>query len=318
MTRFTLPLLAACLALAGWAVWEHLERNKLAGRVAELERTAARTVIPEKSDPKSAAAAANSKLKSALAGNTAAEGPGGTARSADAGNAMADGIAKMLQAPGGKDMIKVQARMGVDMIYRDLFDLLNLPEPKRSELEKLISEKTGAGMEIGFAAFGEKKTPEELKTITDQLAATTKEMDAKIKDLLGEEDFNKLKRYEDSTTERMQLRTFSSMLASKDLQMDEATETKLMDAMYEERQNFPFASSFSSQQNPDVSRFNPENMTRFGEEYTQLSRNVVKRAETILTAPQFEVFQQSQEQMTNMTRMQLEMASKMFGSGEDR
>ncbi len=229
---------------------------------------------------------------------------------------MADSFAKMMKAPGAKDMIKVQARMGVDMIYRDLFDLLNLPEPKRSELEKLIGEKTTAGMEIGFAAFGEKKSAEEMKEISDKLAAATKEADDKIKDLLGEEDYNKLKRFEDSTTERMQLRTFSSMLASKGLELDEATETKLMDAMYEERHNFPFASSFSNQQNTDVSRFTPENLTRFGEEYSRLSESVVTRAGEILTPPQLEVFRQSQEQMTNMTKMQLEMAAKMFGGGE--
>jgi hypothetical protein len=95
--------------------------------------------------------------------------------------------------------------------------------------------------------------------------------------------------------------------------MDEATETKLMDAMYDERKNFPFASDFGNQQNTDMTRFTPENINRFGEEYSQFSQGVVKRAEGILTAPQLEVFRQSQEQMATMTKMHIEMAGKMFG-----
>lgn len=312
MTRLTLPLFAVCLALTGWAVWERMENSRLSDRVAELEKSSAGSKPSGDnrvagSIPASAGTAKNT-LPATSGKETASDGT-----ATESGKTMADSFAKMMKAPGAKDMIKVQARMGVDMLYRDLYDLLNLPDGKRRELEKLIGEKATAGMEIGFSAIGEKKTPEELKAISDQLAATTKEMDAKIKDLLGEEDFNKLKRYEDSASERMQLQTFNSMLASKDLAMDEATETKLMDAMYEERTKLPFASEFANQQNPDVSRFTPDNLTRFGEEYGQLSQRVVGRAESILSAPQFEVFRQSQEQMTNMTKMQLEMAGKMFG-----
>jgi hypothetical protein len=170
-------------------------------------------------------------------------------------------------------------------------------------------------MEIGFAMMGEKKTPEEMKGISDDLQAKTKAMDDKILELLGQEDFDKMKRYEDSTNERMQLRTFNSMLADKGLELDEATETKLMDAMYDERKNFPFASDFGNQQNTDMTRFTSENMNRFGEEYSQFSQGVVKRAESILTAPQLEIFRQSQEQNATMTKMGLEMAAKMFGQG---
>lgn len=312
MNRLTLPLFAICLGLAGWAVWEHLERDKLSSRVVELEKFTAKSRIPEKHETRAAAEVASSDAASTVkaAKGSAAVKPG------EEGKSMADSLAKMMSDPKMRDAMKSQASMGIDIVYRDLFDLLNLPEPKRSQFEKLIREKATAGMEIGFSMMGSKKTPEEMKEISSKLAAQTKEMDDKIKDLIGEEDFNKVKRYEDSTNERMQIKTFSTMLASKNLEMDEATESKLMDAMYDERKNFPFASNFSNQQNTDMMRFTPENMTRFGEEYGQLSQSVVKRAEGILSAPQLELFRQSQEQTATMTKMHIEMAGKMFGTGD--
>jgi hypothetical protein len=315
MNRLTVPLLVVCVALAGWAVWERLENSRLTNRLAALEDQAGKRQAP--GDKESVLAAALSKTGakpgSSAAAKESSDAGAASAQPGEEGKSMADGFAKMMRDPKMREAMKAQASMGIDMMYRDLFDLLDLPEPKRSEFEKLIREKTTAGMEIGFAMMGEKKTPEEMKAVSEDLQAKTKAMDDKILELLGQEDFDKMRRYEDSTNERMQLRTFSSMLASKGLDMDEATETKLMDAMYDERKNFPFASDFGNQQNTDMTRFTPENINRFGEEYSQFSQGVVKRAEGILTAPQLEVFRQSQEQMATMTKMHIEMAGKMFG-----
>jgi hypothetical protein len=103
------------------------------------------------------------------------------------------------------------------------------------------------------------------------------------------------------------------MLTSKELAMDEGTEAKLMDVMYQEREKFPFASSYVDQRNPDIGRFTAENSARFNEEYGQLNERIVSRAAGILTAPQLEVFRQSQEQQMNMVKMQMEMGARMFG-----
>ena len=114
----------------------------------------------------------------------------------------------------------------------------------------------------------------------------------------------------------MQLKTFSGNLASKDLNMDEATEAKLMDVMYQERTKFPFASNYVDQQNPDITRFSGENTERFNDEYTQLNESIASRAAGILTPQQLEVFRESQAQQMNMIKMQMEMGAKMFGAVE--
>jgi hypothetical protein len=182
MNRLTVPLLVVCVALAGWAVWERVENSRLTARVAALEDQAGKRQAP--GDKESVLAAALSKTGgkpgSSAAAKESPDAGAATAQPGEEGKSMADGFAKMMRDPKMREAMKAQASMGIDMMYRDLFDLLDLPEPKRSEFEKLIREKTTAGMEIGFAMMGEKKTPEEMKAVSEDLQAKTKAMETKF------------------------------------------------------------------------------------------------------------------------------------------
>ena len=319
MNRLTIPLFA-CLGLAGFSLWSHTDRTRLADRVAELESEAEVRLTRETAERKKLTdqvARLEKQAKALAAAPPEADAPaaaGGAGQTADAGKAMMEGMAKMMSDPKMRDMMKSQARMGVDMMYRDLFELLNLPEPQRSQFEKLIMEKATAGMDAAFSMMGADKTPEQRKEAAAAVKKIMEESDAKIKELIGAEDLAKVKRYEDSQLERMQLQTFSGNLKSKDLAIDEATEAKLMDVMYQERTKFPFASSYVDQQNPDITRFTPENSERFNQEYTSLNRNIAGRAAEILSPAQLEVFRESQTQQENMIKMQMEMGARMFGT----
>ena len=317
MKRITPPLIVICLGLAAYSTWGHFDRSRLAERVAQLERDAENQATRSAAEHKkfSDEAAKLEKQSEALgAADVPEEIAGTTKKSADNGKAVMEGMAKMMSDPKMREMMKTQARLGVDMMYRDLFELLDLPEPQRTQFEKLIMEKATAGMEAAFAIMGADKTPEQRKEAAAAVQKLMLESDAKIKELLGADDLAKVKRYEDSQLERMQLKTFSGNLTSKDLNMDETTEAKLMDLMYQERTKFPFASSYVDQQNPDISRFTPENSERFNKEYTTLNENIASRASGILTPPQLEVFRQSQTQQENMIKMRMEMGAKMFGA----
>ena len=319
MNRHTLPLLVVCLGLAALSTWLQLDRSRMISRIAELEEAAEVQTTRLATDRKKLTEQVaklekeTKELKAAAPDKALAAGGG---KPVDSGKAAMEGMAKMFNDPKMRDMMKTQARMGVDMMYRDLFELLNLPEPQRSQFEKLIMEKATAGMEAAFAMMSGDKTPEERKQAAAEVKKLMEESEAKIKELLGAEEYAKVKRYEDSQLERMQLKTFSGNLAAKDLNMDEATEAKLMDVMYQERNKFPFASNYVDQQNPDISRFTAENSERFNEEYGSLNQSIATRAADILTPQQLEVFRESQMQQMNMIKMQMEMGAKMFGADQ--
>jgi len=321
MNRITLPLLAACIGLGIWAGWEHMERRKLARENEELLQDAARLNLlarthADREQAERKKSAALEKQVAAVEEKNADTTTAASGKAKGPGKGMGEEMAKMFSDPKMRDVMKTQARMQMMGMYRDLFDLLNLPEPQRTQFEKLINEKVSAGLDAGFAMMGGDTTAEEKKAAGEDMKKRVTEAEGKIKELLGQADYDKVKRYEDSQLERMQLTSFTGMLASKDLSLDEAAESKLMDAMFQEREKVPFASKFIDQQNLDMTRFTPENTERFHQEYERLNESIAKRAQGILTAQQLEVFRESQTQQMNMIKMQMEWGKKMFGGDE--
>jgi len=326
MNRITFPLLlVACSALA-WAVWEHIQRTRLEDRLTELESDATSRAVRgpgEQSKPGDRRVVLKGSVGTQeVAGTDGVTDPGkasGASQSTqDAVGEMAAGFAKMMANPKMRDMMKSQFRMGFDLVYRDLYDLLDLKEPQRTKLEKLIKEKGSVGLEAGLDLMDGTKTAEDRKAAAAEVKAKIAELDGQIKDLLGKEDYEKVTRYEDSTLEREQLTAFGTMLTSKDMRLGESTEATLMDVMYKEREKFPFVSSYLDHRNPDISRFTAENSARFSNEYAQLNESIAKQAAGLLPAEQLGVFRESQEQQMNAINMQLGVAVRMFSGGGDK
>ena len=83
-------------------------------------------------------------------------------------------MAKMMKDPAMREVMKSQMRSQVDFMYRDLFDLLGLDAGKQEQLTKLLVDRAGAGMDLGFSMMGgEKISDEERKKQTEAMAAAT-------------------------------------------------------------------------------------------------------------------------------------------------
>jgi hypothetical protein len=326
MKRIPWPLLlVAFFAPGAWAVWEHMQRTHLEGRLATLESEATARAMrtAEQSKPGDRKVFLKGKAagqEGGTDGDTDSEKASKTsAGTQDAAGEMAAGFAKMMAGnPKMREMLKSQFRTGIDIVYRDLYGLLDLKEPQRSTLEKLIKKKGSIGLEAALDLMDGNKTAEDRKAAAAEVKAKMAELDGQIKDLLGKEDYEKLTRYEDSTLERQQLTAFATMLKSKDMNLDESTEARLMDVMYKEREKFPFVGSYMDHTNPDILRFTVENSARFSSEYGQLNESIAKQAASLLPAEQLEVFRESQEHQMNAINMQLGVAARMFGGGDNK
>jgi hypothetical protein len=319
MNRITLPLLLlACSVLGAWAVWKHIQCNHLEDRLAKMESEAASRAMrglepPKPGDRKVAlkGKAGKQEVAGSDSGTDSGKTPGSQGTQ-DATGDMVAGIAKMMANPAMREMMRSQTRVAIGRVYQDLFDLLELKEPRRSSFEKLLHQKTYLALEAGLGLMDGPKTAEDRKAATAEVKAKFTEVDGQIKELLGKEDYGTLTRYEDSILERQQLKAFDTMLTSKDMRLDESTEGRLMDVMHKEREKFPFASRYMDLTNPDISRFTAENMARFSDEYARLNESIAKQAAGFLPSEQLELFRDSQEQQKNTINMQLGVAAKMF------
>ncbi len=316
-------LLLAALGMGGWATWERRQKVEVMGRLglAEKEREVLRLTaqkklaLGSKTEVKSdgpqglGAEHAEALAKEALG----EEKPGAEEAKKNPMSAMAE----MMKDPSMREAMKAQMRPQVDFMYRDLFDLLGLDPEKQEKLTKLLLDRMNAGMEVGLAmAGGAQGAGEEVKQRAEAMKAANEASEAEIKSLLGDSGYGQYERFEKSQPERQQISALNGQLKDKGLGLSEEAESKLMDAMYEERNNFKFDVNFADQKTMDPTQLTEENVNRYQEQQALLRGQVLAKAEGILTEPQLEVFRKSQEQQAAMEKMGLQMGVKMMGASK--
>jgi hypothetical protein len=309
--------LLAALGMGGWALWEQRKGAALEEKLASVaqERDVLRMT-------------ANKKLALGSKTEVKQDGPEGLGpehakaleeetksqeKPAAGDENPMSAMAKMMKDPAMREVMKSQMRSQVDFMYRDLFDLLGLDAGKQEQLTKLLVDRAGAGMDLGFSMMGgEKISDEERKKKTEAMAAATAESDQALKELLGD-DYAKYDSFEKSQPERQQLNTLNGLLKDKGIALSEEAESKLMDTMFKERTSFKYDVDLSDQKTMDPKKFTAENLSRFQEQQAVLRGQILSKVEPILTTDQLEVFRKSQEQQAAMEKMGMEMAQKMMG-----
>ncbi len=324
MKALTFLLFLAAAGLGGWAVYEHMERSRL-----EKELTA----ITRERNALAKTARDNVGLKGGV--EIKEDGPRGLK---DLGSPLEDeekkpadstakipgdktesptgDLSKMMRDPAMRDMMRAQAGAQLDLEYRDLFDLLNLDDKKRDAVMDLIKARMGTQMDLGFKAVDKELSAEARAEAAAALTKSMAESSAKIKEQLGA-DYDKFERFEKSKPERDQLKVLGTMMKDQGLSLDETTESKLMDAMYSERQSFKFERDLSDMTKVQPDNLSSENVDLYLEQNAMLQQQIQAKAKGILSQEQYEVFLKSQESQQQMMQMGLKMWQKMtLGTGE--
>ncbi len=319
-----LILLLAALGMGGWATWERRQKLDLQ---AKLESASQEREVLRLTAQKKLALGAKTEVKSdgpeglgaehAQALAEEAQGEEKPAAAAEEKKNPMSAMAEMMKDPAMREVMKGQMRSQVDFMYRDLFELLGLEPEKQQKLSKLLLDRMSAGMEVGLSmAGGVKPSAEEMKKRGEAMKVANAASEVAIKELLGENSYGQYERFEKSQPERQQLSALNGQLKDQGIGLSEEAESKLMDAMYQERSNFKFDVNFADQQSLDPTQLTEENVNRYQEQQATLRGQVLAKAEGILTAPQLEVFRKSQEQQAAMEKMGLQMGVKMMGASK--
>ena len=309
--------LLAALGMGGWALWEQQKGAALEEKLASVAQE--REVLRMTANKKLALASKTEVKQDGPEGlgpehaKALEEETKGKEKPASSDENPMSAMAKMMKDPAMREVMKSQMRSQVDFMYRDLFDLLGLDAGKQEQLTKLLVDRAGAGMDLGFSMMGgEKISDEERKKKTEAMAAATAESDQALKELLGD-DYAKYDSFEKSQPERQQLNSLNGLLKDKGIGLSEEAESKLMDTMFKERTSFKYDVDLSDQRTMDPGKFTAENLSRFQEQQAVLRGQILSKVEPILTPDQLEVFRKSQEQQAAMEKMGMEMAQKMMG-----
>lgn len=223
-------------------------------------------------------------------------------------------IANMMKNPQMKEMMKVQQKLAVNQMYASLPRYLSLPAETKEKLQELLLERQLALAETGLAMMN--GSEEERKKAAEDSKTAKAEYDQAIKELLGDQDYEVFKLYEESVPEQTHVTMFKNSLTG-DESLSEQQENDLVAAMYQARKELPKDSLLNQQnQSADPSQLTQEHVEESLKQMERLQQRYAEGAAEILSASQLEKFKQWQEQMAAMQRAGLSMAAQMFGQGK--
>ena len=216
---------------------------------------------------------------------------------------------KMWDNPAGKSMMSQGAKMAVAMMYEDFVEGLHLGKEEPDYFKNLLGKEIGDQQELGMKMMG--ATPEEQKSLAEELKKRGEDTEAEIKKFLNsDEDFKSFTAYKNHLPEHQQLDGIRTAMTTKGVPLDADTETKLVDAMYRAR---------TESKAPDLSGPNAMdelakgNIVETYEKSWDIQQEAL-RGETskILSADQMTAFQDYQKQAKEMQLMGLKMAEQMM------
>ena len=115
-------------------------------------------------------------------------------------------------------MIQAQQKATLDIMYRSLYDYLDLPQDQMEAFKELLVNKQMAQVDLGIEMLDGSMSYEGREELEQRIEALTAEADEQIKTLLGEEEFEMYKAYEETQPERMQVNMFKqAVFASLDI-----------------------------------------------------------------------------------------------------
>ena len=235
------------------------------------------------------------------------------------GQRMMKNIAKLMENPAMNKMMEASQRGAIGAMYEDLISQFNLSGEEQEYFMDLLMFRQMTQMDVGMKMMSGDLSEEEREEMKAQMKDADELVKSEMKDFLNsDEDYEKFEFFEKTMAERMVLSQAEASLADTDHALTEDTYHNLVEMMHSEKENFDFSSNFQDETNMDMSpeRFSEANLQSFADDLDRLNEEIFTKAQSMLTAEQFEAFKGAVTTTTDMQKSQLEMVSQMFGGGK--
>jgi|GEM_PF-3550939 len=301
-------ILTVLLSFGGGYFIRGLQMNPQQGNAPEVTQTA--TLADKEIIPEVAASATGEK-------NALLSGGDGDTRDATKkkkkSNSMSK-IAEMMDNPVMRETLTQQLRGQIAATYGQLFSDQGFNDEEIDALNDILAERqlalTDVSMELmAEGGFGDAK---KMEAIAETTKKAKKEYDDQIKELLGDEKFNEFDRFEKTMGERQQIDTLRSQLADTNSPLSQDQEQRLMDIMWETRNDPAFSDAHVDINSPNA--FPVYNNTdRALDKVTAMQEDIRKKSAAFLDADQIEALEKNQQSFRDMIKMAAEMSKSMFG-----
>ncbi|HKS35722.1 MAG TPA: hypothetical protein VJW76_00930 [Verrucomicrobiae bacterium] len=265
---------------------------------------------------------ANAAPRSATAQTDTSPPAGANDSEKKKGGLFGDALAKMMEDPAMKKMMRQQQMAMMDTMYGPLFKQLGLsPEEIAAFKEKLIDTQMG-GVEGASAIFGGEADPAKREEAIKSIAEKHKAGEEQLKEFLGEDRYGQYKDYQETLGERMTLNQFQQQLSGGENALAEDQNAQLLAIMKEERKNSPAMFGADPNAVPDPAQFeamlSEEKMNQHFEQQEQLNQRILERARAVLNQEQLESLTSFQKSQIDMQRFGMQMAIQFMGGEKSK
>ena len=233
---------------------------------------------------------------------------------------MMSNLSKMMENPTMNKVMESSQRGALNALYGDLIESFEFTGDEGDYFMDLLMSRQMKQLDFGMKMMGGKMSDEEKAKMGEELKEIGETVKTEMNKFLNDaDDYAEFEFYEKTMGERMMLSQMTQKLDASDAALSDETYRELLGMMHDERKNYDFKSDLHDNENMDMSaeRFSEESLQQFSDDMDELNRNVLGKAEGMLTAEQLSAFQESVQAIVEMQKSQMEMAANMFRGGEE-
>jgi hypothetical protein len=237
-------------------------------------------------------------------------------KSASDKNPFAGFLARIMEDPETKKLIREQQRMTLDGLYNPLIKRMNLTPEEGEQFKELLADNMMKGAEKATSMFtGE--SSEDKAGMLEKLTEDQKSFEETVRGFLGESRYAQYEEYQQTVGERAQLNQFRQTTGVENALSEMQTE-QLLAFMREEKLA---VGAISGQPMPGTGQGQAEWQAMLSEEggdnliqnQAEVNQRVYERARDVLAPTQLSAFGQFQTNQLQMMRMGMSMARKFMG-----
>jgi RNA polymerase sigma factor (sigma-70 family) len=208
------------------------------------------------------------------------------------------------------------AAAAVQEAYGPFFDELQLTPDDRKKLIELLPKKTMASVRKTLSLMNRRLDTARRAEVCADCVREQEGCAEELRQLLGDEDFQRFKEYEISVPDRTFVNKFAAKLAGKETALTVEKKNKLREALTEARAAHPWATEISRRKDDTADHavtFSAAQLDLHEQEEEEFGRQFLVRARDILSEAQAEEFQKFQKSSLKSQLRQARMAGKMLG-----
>mgnify|MGYP006292265759 CR=1 FL=1 len=222
---------------------------------------------------------------------------------------------ELLSGPEARALLRTRQQDTVLFLYADLFRDLALPPAKERALAELLLDRQMVGVDLSLGALS-RQDPAAWERERQQLLAARRQLDRRIRELLGEEKAAIYDEYQETLPVVVQVDRFEKMAALEGVPLAGGQREALVRVIRRARDNRAFTVDYGRFGQGTGAPATPARVAAYVQALRELNADIVTEAAPILDRKQLEILNRSLEQSVVRQQLRLNVLVRLLGRSD--